>query len=210
MTHSADTVSDPDPTPRAARGDTRERILDVALELFNEQGYDKTSLREIAERLGVTKAALYYHFKSKEDILLELHLRLHALGRDALDQLDALSDDGALVEAWPTILDRFIDEVLANRDLFLLHQRNQNAFRALEGNERHEAENEDMEERFRKFLADQAVPLEQRVRMAASIGAVMMALMGADAGEMYGKVSTDEVAGYVRTAAHELFPGAGS
>src|SRR5207249_9245344 len=51
-----------------ARHDTRQRIQTVALELFAEQGYDKTSLREIAERLDVTKAALYYHFKSKEDI----------------------------------------------------------------------------------------------------------------------------------------------
>src|SRR5215475_13717231 len=50
----------------APRGDTRERIQSIALELFAEQGYEKTSLREIAERLGVTKAALYYHFRSKE------------------------------------------------------------------------------------------------------------------------------------------------
>lgn len=48
---------------------TRERIQQIALDLFGEQGYDKTSLREIAERLDVTKAALYYHFKSKEAIL---------------------------------------------------------------------------------------------------------------------------------------------
>jgi AcrR family transcriptional regulator len=51
------------------RGGTRERIQSIALELFAEQGYEKTSLREIAERLGVTKAALYYHFRSKEDIV---------------------------------------------------------------------------------------------------------------------------------------------
>jgi AcrR family transcriptional regulator len=49
-------------------GDTRSRIQAVALELFTEEGYEKTSLREIAERLGVTKAALYYHFKSKDEI----------------------------------------------------------------------------------------------------------------------------------------------
>ncbi len=54
------------PLPRSG---TRERIQAIALELFAEQGYDKTSLREIAERLGVTKAALYYHFNSKEDIV---------------------------------------------------------------------------------------------------------------------------------------------
>ncbi|WP_042396434.1 TetR/AcrR family transcriptional regulator [Streptacidiphilus carbonis] len=56
-------------TTQTPRGDTRARILDVALELFAEHGYEKTSLREIADRLGVTKAALYYHFRTKEDIL---------------------------------------------------------------------------------------------------------------------------------------------
>ncbi|MFG1841939.1 TetR/AcrR family transcriptional regulator [Micromonospora sp. NPDC049175] len=54
---------------RESTGGTRERIKAVALELFTEQGYEKTSLREIAERLNVTKAALYYHFKSKDDIV---------------------------------------------------------------------------------------------------------------------------------------------
>ena len=87
--------------PRRPRGDTRERILDVALELFNEQGYDSTSLREIAERLGITKAALYYHFERKEDILLELHLRLHALGRGLLDQLDRLEDERSVRRSGP-------------------------------------------------------------------------------------------------------------
>ena len=49
--------------------DTRAEILAVATELFIEQGYEATSLREIAERLDITKAALYYHFRSKDDIL---------------------------------------------------------------------------------------------------------------------------------------------
>lgn len=47
---------------------TRERIKQVAMGLFNESGYDRTSLREIAERLDLTKAAVYYHFKTKDDI----------------------------------------------------------------------------------------------------------------------------------------------
>lgn len=54
------------------RSDTRDRIQQVALEMFTEQGYERTSLREIAERLEVTKAALYYHFKTKEDILAQM------------------------------------------------------------------------------------------------------------------------------------------
>jgi AcrR family transcriptional regulator len=48
---------------------TRQRILDAALILFAERGYDATSMREIAERIGTTKAALYYHFASKGDIV---------------------------------------------------------------------------------------------------------------------------------------------
>lgn len=54
------------------RSGTRERIQAVAVELFAEHGYDKTSLREIAERLDVTKAALYYHFPTKEAIVVSL------------------------------------------------------------------------------------------------------------------------------------------
>jgi AcrR family transcriptional regulator len=51
------------------RTDTRQRAIEVALDLFTEQGYDSTSLREIAERLGIKKASLYYHFPSKEALL---------------------------------------------------------------------------------------------------------------------------------------------
>jgi AcrR family transcriptional regulator len=51
---------------------TRDQILATALELFTAQGYDATSLRQIADRLQMTKAALYYHFPAKEQLLLEL------------------------------------------------------------------------------------------------------------------------------------------
>jgi AcrR family transcriptional regulator len=52
-----------------AVGGTKERIQQVALELFVLHGYEKTSLREIAESLGITKAALYYHYASKQQLL---------------------------------------------------------------------------------------------------------------------------------------------
>jgi len=48
---------------------TRGRILAIAAELFAERGYAGTSIRDIAERLGVTKAAVYYHFPAKDRIL---------------------------------------------------------------------------------------------------------------------------------------------
>lgn len=59
-------------TEHATEADTRSRIQEIALELFTDQGYEATSLREIAERLGVTKAALYYHFRTKDDIIASL------------------------------------------------------------------------------------------------------------------------------------------
>ncbi|MEW2356966.1 helix-turn-helix domain-containing protein [Spirillospora sp. NPDC029432] len=60
---------------------TRARILDIAAELFRAQGYAGTSIADIAKRLGSSKAALYYHFASKEkilDALLADALKAHA------------------------------------------------------------------------------------------------------------------------------------
>src|SRR5438874_13813063 len=48
---------------------TRTRILDIARDLIAAQGYSSTSIAQIAEKLGTSKAARYYHFKSKEEIL---------------------------------------------------------------------------------------------------------------------------------------------
>ena len=50
-------------------GDTKERILETALELFAQNGYLGTSMNDIAGRLGFTKAALYKHYTSKQEIL---------------------------------------------------------------------------------------------------------------------------------------------
>src|ERR1700683_1096804 len=191
--------ADSQPEPVAS---TRERILDIALELFTEQGYDKTSLRDIAERLGTTKAALYYHFERKQDILLELHLRLHTLGRQGLEQLEQLGDGQARADAWPGLVDHFIDEVVANRELVLLHQRNHSALEELTNNERHRAENDDIEQQFRRVLQSPNIPLAQRVRMVCSLGAVVTALAGADG--LFGDVPLPELAELVRDVVGDL------
>jgi AcrR family transcriptional regulator len=65
--------------------DTRVRILDAARALFADRGYAGTSMRDLADALGMTKAALYYHFPGKADILL-------ALVEPLLDSLDAIGD----------------------------------------------------------------------------------------------------------------------
>jgi len=76
---------------RSPAADTRRRILAVALDLFSARGYAGTSMRDISETMGMTKAALYYHFESKEQILaavtepirVEMNLLLQAAAAPA-------------------------------------------------------------------------------------------------------------------------------
>jgi AcrR family transcriptional regulator len=116
----------------APRRDTRARVQQVALELFAEQGYEKTSLREIAERLGVTKAALYYHFKSKEDIV-------HSFTDDYFAEIDALldwaKDQPRSAETQREILDRYVGIVLAGSDVFRFLEQNRAAVQGMEAAE---------------------------------------------------------------------------
>jgi AcrR family transcriptional regulator len=107
---------------KGARGDTRARIQSIALELFAEQGYERTSLREIAERLGVTKAALYYHFKSKEDIV-------RSFTEDHFTRLDALIEWATQQPPGPAtgheILERYVSILLDGSDVFRFLEQNQ-------------------------------------------------------------------------------------
>ena len=56
----------------ARSSDTKQRILDTARELFARKGVRQTSLQEIAGQLGITKAALYYHFTSREELIRDI------------------------------------------------------------------------------------------------------------------------------------------
>ncbi|MET7456138.1 helix-turn-helix domain-containing protein [Streptomyces sp. NPDC005574] len=113
---------------RQRRGNTRQRIQDVALELFAEQGYEKTSLREIAERLDVTKAALYYHFKTKEEIIVSLFA-------DLTQPMEDLIEWGRLqphnLETKREILGRYSQALSDAAPLFRFMQENQATMREL-------------------------------------------------------------------------------
>ncbi len=188
---------------------TRDRILDVALDLFIEKGFDKTSLREIAEQLGFSKAALYYHFASKDDILMALHQRLHDLGRVALGKLGDADPIGGLgVGVWRNLLDEMVDDILANRKIFVMHQRNQAAFENLHRTTEHDEAHEDMEELFRQALADPSVPVRDRVRLAAALGAVFTSLVLA--GNMFEDVPTDELGDLLRETLADILGPAGA
>lgn len=55
----------------------RETILETSAKLFSRQGYKEVSIRDIAQACGLTNAALYYHFKNKEDLFLAMLQRDH-------------------------------------------------------------------------------------------------------------------------------------
>jgi AcrR family transcriptional regulator len=157
------------PTDRTS---TRERILDVALDFFVEQGYDKTSLRQIAESMGFSKAALYYHFASKEDILLALHLRLHKMGETAVLQFDEVPPT---LSAWRGLLLSMVDEMLAQRQLIILHQRNHGALESIADRHPH-GEHEDMLSAIQRTLGNSEVPARDRVRLSAALGVLLAGL----------------------------------
>src|SRR5580693_2221383 len=75
---------------------TRQRILDIAGELFARQGYTGTSIADIARELGTSTAALYYHFPSKSAILAGLlagPLTGYTRLRDSLDAPDGATPE---------------------------------------------------------------------------------------------------------------------
>ena len=194
--------TEPAPVPDEQVG-TRERILDIALDLFTEQGYEKTSLRQIAERLGFSKAAIYYHFPSKEDILMALHMRLHEFGRGALSRIDPAR---VSPEAWVALFDQLIDQILEHRALFILHERNRAAVEELH-RERHDAAHEDLDLLFLQVFSNPDLAPRDRVRMACTLGAVMGVLVLS--GNVFADVPSPELGALVRDAARDLLrPGA--
>jgi len=186
------------PGGNQADASTRERILDVALDLFTEQGFDGTSMREIAEQLHISKPAIYYHFASKEEILMALHMRLHEFGRAALARL---AGQTVTLEAWGSLLDEVLDQMLAQRKIFLMHTRNQAALEKLHRKD-HDAEHDDIQQRFRQALTDPSVSLRDRVRMACSLGAVFGGLLMA--GHAFDNVSSAELGSLVRGAVRDI------
>ncbi len=98
----------------ATKGDTRTRLLDTALGLFTVHGVEGTSLQMIADALGVTKAAVYYHFRTKDEIT-------EAVAEPALRELSAILDQAAGLRRHSAqvdhVIDGLVDLIVRNRVL---------------------------------------------------------------------------------------------
>ena len=78
MTTTAETAAAADLPKKTRKGEqTRAQILETALELFRERGYEETTMRAIAEKAGVAVGNAYYYFKSKEHLIQAFYARTH-------------------------------------------------------------------------------------------------------------------------------------
>jgi AcrR family transcriptional regulator len=156
------------------RSDTRARIQRVALELFAEQGYDKTSLREIAERLDVTKAALYYHFKSKEDIV-------RSLVEDYMGQVDALIAWAKTQPRTPQtrgeILRRYVQIVAEGSDVFRMLHHNQAAVNSLAAAKERGSVFRERMTGLVEAITEPGANMQERLRITMALGSVSIGWM---------------------------------
>jgi AcrR family transcriptional regulator len=155
--------------PQPVRDDTRTRILEVALELIATNGFAATSTRELSERLGFTKAALYYHFRTKDDLLA-------ALVGPVLEQLTAIAANGRSGHsnaARHELLAAYVDLVATHEGLIRVLSQDPSV-----ANRPALASAEALYEQLTLRLAGRADPdTTERVRVRSALGGIHAALL---------------------------------
>ena len=94
---------------------SNDRILQRALELFSEKGYDATSVREICEAAGITKPTLYHFYGSKEGVYRAIVEG--ALERFRADMVGALAEEGTLRDRLVRMASAYVDATVREPDL---------------------------------------------------------------------------------------------
>src|SRR5271169_6197515 len=114
MLREATVEGRPDPRPKP-----RQEILRAAARLFQQQGYDATSMNDVAAALKLSKGGLYHHFQSKDEILF--HIMSHAMDITeervikAVRRIDIVRNDGT-EERLRTLIRLHIQLVLSPED----------------------------------------------------------------------------------------------
>ncbi len=84
-------VKNPDETKFQLK---RDRMLKAAAYCFNQKGYSGTSLKDVADILGLTDAALYYYVRNKEELVYQCYIRAAEVGQQAMDRAIEDADNG--------------------------------------------------------------------------------------------------------------------
>jgi AcrR family transcriptional regulator len=152
--------------PSSPRGAARQRVLDASLELFALHGVSGTSLQMIAARIGVTKAAVYFQFRTKEEIVAALlEEPLCALAR----VLDDAERETRRVRRVEVTLQGLVGVVLANRRGTAMLIRDPGAALALKQIEAFTV----VGERLESLLLGSRTTREDRVSFAVLMGGLM-------------------------------------
>jgi len=144
---------------------TRARILDVSLGLFIADSFQGTSVRDIADHVGVTQPTLYYHFGSKDGILAALIEPLVQGGEKLLDHLASLDvESGARADR---ALEGYYDLIVEHLDVFLFVETDRSV-------RSHPVAGHRLAEQAARFIGLLAgsTAHEDRIGAAAAIGAV--------------------------------------
>jgi AcrR family transcriptional regulator len=163
MTH----VATPD-APSVADRSLHGRIVRAAVELFTTNGIDATSLQMIADALGVTKGAVYYHFKTKHEII-------RAVCADSFDALEAVVAEAETIES-VTSRDRALEQLVPgivglaveSRSVFSKLRFDPVMVRLMADDPQYA----DLLTRLDRLLGGEAPDAETRVRTAAAISAL--------------------------------------
>lgn len=100
--------------PKSTAIDTRQRLIDIAVRLFTRHSFAGTSLQMIADELGFTKAAVYHHFRTREELLVAVVEPLFAQLRDTIETAESLRTPSARAES---MLTGFVAIAVRNRAL---------------------------------------------------------------------------------------------
>lgn len=143
---------------------TRERILSEAIEMFTRHGYHRTTLRLLADRLGVTKAAILYHFPAKDRIL-------HALMEPFVDGIEEAIERAAALpfpDCREGLLRSLLDTYLANQRLLLMARTDASIFTHEDTYRRFMR----MPRRISEIMVGPDAPLEDRVWAVQLMGSL--------------------------------------
>lgn len=154
--------------------DTKTRIMDVAIHMFSERGYEAVSIRDICGEVGIKESSLYYHFRNKQDILDSLFVRFEEHVNSLLDILhspDTWNNSQSPSFDWIDIyfFDRYLLDPFCNRmmRLMLIEQ----------------LHNREIQQKYDRWLFEEPYRIEMSVFETLS----QLGIISAEAAEQTGK-----------------------
>lgn len=180
--------------PVARRGQARGKVIEAALRLFAENGVSGTSLQMIADRIGVTKAAVYFQFRTKEEIVTAVLEPAMARLEEIVSAARGTTPRGAQLDF---LIGALVDLVVENRQLSAMLERDPALAMLVKGNERWWRITEDLS----ALLRGPRPSRETRVAVTLVAGGLMMS--GADPNLR--DLSDEELRTSLKSAMRKLF-----